>query len=164
MPYPTHDRHSASEVTHGEQREGDETYLSTTCRNGRNLTFFLLRRTYHEIESLLQKQAITMTSERPTADEIKTKTLEWLNGTRFAADSIEPLSGGTANFIYRARLRQPLVEATTEVIIKHGEGFVASSPDFSITTDRCVRQERSLYLEQTLIRHHRHWRRNFSRL
>ena len=80
-----------------------------------------------------------MSDPRPTAGEIKSRTLEWLNDTQFAADSIEPLTGGTANFIYRAHLRQPLDDGTAEVVIKHGEGFVANTPAFEISTNRCVR-------------------------
>lgn len=74
-----------------------------------------------------------------TADQIQSKAFEWLKGTPFASTSLEPLTGGTANFVYRAHLAKPLDDGTTDVLVKHGEGYVANSPDFQLTTSRCVR-------------------------
>ena len=61
-----------------------------------------------------------------------------LAGTPYEASCLEKLTGGTANFIFRATLKQPLADGTTEVAIKHGEGFVAQIPSFALTTARCV--------------------------
>lgn len=73
-----------------------------------------------------------------TADDIKSEVFAWLKETRYASSSLDTLSGGTANFVYRAHLSRPLEDGTTHVLIKHGEGYVATHPDFKLTTDRCV--------------------------
>jgi hypothetical protein len=73
-----------------------------------------------------------------TAEQIKSNVLKWLAGTRYASTSLEPLSGGTANFIYRAHLSDPLDDGTTHILVKHGEAYVATSRDFKLTTFRCV--------------------------
>lgn len=70
--------------------------------------------------------------------EIQSKVLCSLEGTPFAAKSLVPLSGGTANFIYLADLVQPH-NGVAHVLVKHGEGFLASNPGFQLTTSRCVR-------------------------
>ncbi|KAH7037921.1 kinase-like domain-containing protein [Microdochium trichocladiopsis] len=65
-----------------------------------------------------------------------------LEPTPFAASDLKELSGGTANFIYRATLREPLPDGTRHVLVKHGEGFVKNSPGFKLTTSRCrIEQE-----------------------
>ena len=73
-----------------------------------------------------------------TTDEIKSEVFEWLKGTRYASTSLEPLLGGSANFIYRAHLSEPLEDGTAEVLVKHGEGYMASHPANKLATDRCV--------------------------
>jgi hypothetical protein len=73
-----------------------------------------------------------------TAGEIKSEIFEWLKGMRYASTSLEPLSGGSANFIYRADLSTPLEDGTTDVLVKHGEGYMAVAPANRISTDRCV--------------------------
>jgi hypothetical protein len=73
-----------------------------------------------------------------TADEIELEVFEWLKGTKYASTSLEPLSGGNANFIYRAQLSTPLGDGTTNVLVKHGEGYMAVAPTNKISTDRCV--------------------------
>ncbi|KAK3692467.1 kinase-like domain-containing protein [Podospora appendiculata] len=60
-----------------------------------------------------------------------------LDGTRYACSSLEALTGGTANFIFKGLLTQPLDDGTREIAIKHGKGYVASQPGFPLTTDRC---------------------------
>ncbi|KAI0115844.1 kinase-like domain-containing protein [Nemania sp. FL0031] len=69
-------------------------------------------------------------------DEIKSKVLADLEQTPFAASSLRVLSGGTANFIYHASLNKPLADGTTDVLVKHSEGYVASSPAFKLTLFR----------------------------
>lgn len=71
-------------------------------------------------------------------DQIKQKVLRSLEGTRYAVGSLEPLSGGIANFMYRGDLLEPLEDGVTKVAIKHGEGFVATNSSFKLPLDRCV--------------------------
>ncbi len=68
------------------------------------------------------------------ADEV----LQELSATPYACSSLKKLSGGNANFIFKGTLVNPLPDGTTEVAIKHGEGYVASMPDFRVPTTRCV--------------------------
>ncbi|OTA81773.1 hypothetical protein M434DRAFT_401239 [Hypoxylon sp. CO27-5] len=70
-------------------------------------------------------------------EEITSKVLENLKGTPYEASSLEALSGGTANFIYRATLLKPLQDGTKEVLIKHSEDYVANTPSFKLTLFRC---------------------------
>ncbi|KAK3333874.1 kinase-like domain-containing protein [Cercophora scortea] len=60
-----------------------------------------------------------------------------LDNTRYACSSLEVLTGGTANFIFKGLLTEPLDDGTQEIAIKHGKGFVATQPGFQLTTDRC---------------------------
>ncbi|KAI1769242.1 kinase-like domain-containing protein [Hypoxylon sp. FL1150] len=71
-------------------------------------------------------------------EEITAKVLQSLESTPFAASSLDALSGGTGNFIYRATLRQPLEDGTTQVLVKHSEDYVASAPDFKLPLYRCL--------------------------
>lgn len=75
-----------------------------------------------------------------SSDDILAKVKQELDGTKYACSSLRPLTGGTCNFIYHGVLRQALPEGTQEVLIKHGEGYVASHPGFKLTTARCVRR------------------------
>ena len=75
------------------------------------------------------------------ADGILVAVKRELATTPYACSSLRPLTGGTCNFIYHGVLNQPLSDGTREVVIKHGEGFVASHPGFRLTTSRCVGQD-----------------------
>ncbi|KAI8958965.1 kinase-like domain-containing protein [Daldinia sp. FL1419] len=77
-------------------------------------------------------------------EEITSKVLESLKGTPYEASSLDILSGGTANFIYRAKLAQLLEDGTGEVAVKHSEDYIASSPDFKLTLSRCRIEEECL--------------------
>ncbi|CAJ2506030.1 Uu.00g001600.m01.CDS01 [Anthostomella pinea] len=77
-------------------------------------------------------------------DRITSKVLKDLEDTRFAASALKALSGGSANFIYRADLRTALDDGTREVLIKHSEGYVANHPDFKLTVARCRIEEECL--------------------
>lgn len=86
-------------------------------------------------------------------EEIGTKLVEELTSTKFACQSVIPLSGGTANFIFKGHLIAPLEDGTTDVLIKHGEGFVALNPDFKISTSRCVKPDLRLHGGTTCADH-----------
>ncbi|KAI1412863.1 kinase-like domain-containing protein [Hypoxylon sp. FL1857] len=79
-----------------------------------------------------------------TREEITAKVLQNLKGTPYEASSLEVLSGGTANFIYRATLLQPLQDGTKQVVIKHSEDYVANTPSFKLTLSRCRIEEECL--------------------
>ncbi|GLA56593.1 hypothetical protein AtubIFM54640_000249 [Aspergillus tubingensis] len=64
-----------------------------------------------------------------------------LTGTRYASSSLTPLSGGTANFVYRAQLDQPLPDGTKSVIVKHTEAFIALNREFKLPAERCLFEE-----------------------
>lgn len=83
-----------------------------------------------------QSDMVALTPEEK--DRIRGKVLGSLNDTRYAVSSLEPLSGGVGNFLYRAHLVRPLEDGTAEVAVKHGEGFVATNSSFELTLDRCV--------------------------
>ncbi|KAI0603223.1 hypothetical protein F4775DRAFT_532584 [Biscogniauxia sp. FL1348] len=59
------------------------------------------------------------------------KVLGDLENTPFAASSLDVLSGGTANYIYRATLKTPLDDSTNEVLVKHGEDYIVDNESFS---------------------------------
>lgn len=61
-----------------------------------------------------------------------------LEGTPYACFNLVPLAGGTANFIYRASLRKGLAGGIDDIVIKHGEAYVALNQTFEIPTSRCV--------------------------
>ncbi|KAF5591450.1 phosphotransferase enzyme family [Fusarium pseudocircinatum] len=72
-----------------------------------------------------------------SSDHIRQQVSAWLNTTPYAASLLAPLAGGQANFTYRARLTNPLNDGTTEVIVKHGEPYMARHPANAVTVDRC---------------------------
>lgn len=71
--------------------------------------------------------------------------LKELSQTRYACSKLTKLNGGTANFLYRGNLLQPLdpqdgaIEpATKTVVVKHSEGFSPGNRDFLLDISRCV--------------------------
>ncbi|KAK0123703.1 hypothetical protein ONS95_008713 [Cadophora gregata] len=72
-----------------------------------------------------------------TGDEIQAEVFKWLKTTRYASTPLEPLTGGFANFIYRATLTSPLEDGSTEVVVKHGEPYMAGAPANKISIARC---------------------------
>ncbi|KAL4926625.1 uncharacterized protein BDV17DRAFT_269181 [Aspergillus undulatus] len=67
-----------------------------------------------------------------------------LSGTLYACTSLTQLSGGTANFVYRGVLSQPLPDGTTTVIVKHAEDYLASNAGFKLSAKRCLVEESAL--------------------
>lgn len=88
-----------------------------------------------------------------------------LSKTRYACSSLLKLSGGTANFVYRGILLQPLdpqdvtqTATTKTVVIKHSKDFVPGNVDFAIDVTRCVSMHlisvlQPLPLAQSSLRH-----------
>ncbi|KAL7626920.1 hypothetical protein AAE478_003694 [Parahypoxylon ruwenzoriense] len=70
-------------------------------------------------------------------EEITSRVFQDLKGTPFEASSLDALSGGTANFIYRATLLKPLEDGTREILVKHSEDYIATIPSFKLTLSRC---------------------------
>jgi hypothetical protein len=50
---------------------------------------------------------------------------QYLAQTPFASDQVYPLSGGTANFVYRIHLQTPVNDAST-MVLKHAAPYVAA--------------------------------------
>jgi hypothetical protein len=59
--------------------------------------------------------------------------------TIYACSSLTLLSGGTANFLFRGILAQPLEDGTKTIVLKHSEEFVAANRNFELDVTRCVR-------------------------
>lgn len=73
------------------------------------------------------------------ADKIEAELRAELANTPYKPASLDALAGGTANFIFRATPeKDTFPDGRTEVVVKHGEAFIASMPDFALTTSRCV--------------------------
>jgi hypothetical protein len=66
-----------------------------------------------------------------------------LKDSPYACSSLGKLAGGTANFVYRGVLSNPLKDASTTVIIKYTPPYVAVNPTFKLTETRCVRNTSS---------------------
>ncbi|KAK4208628.1 phosphotransferase enzyme family protein [Rhypophila decipiens] len=67
----------------------------------------------------------------------------WLQGelrkAGFIVDSLTILSGGNANWVFCAQIKDPLPQGVSvpQVLIKHGEAYVRSDTSFSLPTSRC---------------------------
>lgn len=85
-----------------------------------------------------------------SSEDISTKVQASLANGPYACSSLEKLSGGTANFVYRGVLRTPLEDGAHTVVIKHTEPYVASNPAFKLTSTRCEFEESILSALQTL--------------
>ncbi|KAF3798896.1 hypothetical protein GCG54_00000329 [Colletotrichum gloeosporioides] len=76
-----------------------------------------------------------------TSDEVQLRVQEWMQATSYSAISLTSLTGGQTNFTYLARLRQAFDgkdgNRAMEVMVKHGEAYMARHPINSITIERC---------------------------
>lgn len=77
-------------------------------------------------------------------EQIQDKLKDRLRGTQFKPSYLEPLLGGSSNFVYRMTLSNPLDDAVT-LVIKHGEAYMAVAPANTLDMSRCV-SNISLYL------------------
>ncbi|KAF4479787.1 hypothetical protein CGCF415_v001806 [Colletotrichum fructicola] len=75
------------------------------------------------------------------SDEVQSRVQEWMQATSYSAVSLTSLTGGQTNFTYLARLRQAFDDKdgnkAMEVMVKHGEPYMARHPVNSITIERC---------------------------
>ncbi|KAF5511509.1 hypothetical protein CGCS363_v003324 [Colletotrichum siamense] len=84
-----------------------------------------------------------MAVPRETAEDLRSRLCAWMNTTVFKPVSLNPLTGGQSNFTYLAHLKQRVKAQgnsggdISEVIVKHGEPYMARHPSNAITTDRC---------------------------
>ncbi|TPX16405.1 uncharacterized protein E0L32_004054 [Thyridium curvatum] len=69
---------------------------------------------------------------------IEDKVLKSLEGSRFESVALQKITEGNVNWSYVAKLCRPLDDGTEEALIKHGENFMSSKPDFALTLTRCV--------------------------
>lgn len=77
-------------------------------------------------------------SAEKSNEQIQDAIQKELEGTEYAVASLTPLTGGTANFLYHARLDKSLPDGTSEIVLKHGEAYVAQHPGFKLKMVRCV--------------------------
>ncbi|KAL0933898.1 uncharacterized protein CTRU02_210697 [Colletotrichum truncatum] len=69
--------------------------------------------------------------------DVDLKVQQALESTRFKALTLKKLPGGSVNWIYLATLSKALDDGTTKVLVKHGETYMATKPDFALTLIRC---------------------------
>ncbi|KAL7928138.1 kinase-like domain-containing protein [Trichoderma chlorosporum] len=106
---------------------------------------FCLSSVFKLLRRIFSFQQPTMSVEG-TNQQIEEAVRKELEDTKYAISSLTPLSGGTANFIYRAKLQRSLPGGVSEVVLKHGEAYVAQHPDFKLKMVRCNIEEEGLRL------------------
>ncbi|KAI1045334.1 hypothetical protein LB505_012786 [Fusarium chuoi] len=75
-----------------------------------------------------------MTSTHP---DIDSKVRKGLEGTKFEVLKLDKITGGSVNWIYKAQLVTPLDNGEKEALVKHGEPYMASKPEFALPPLRC---------------------------
>jgi hypothetical protein len=80
--------------------------------------------------------------DAPSADGLDLSTVEgvraYLTETAFASADIAPLSGGTANYVFRLRLSVPH-EGKETLVFKHAKPYVKDYQDLAFDLGRQVR-------------------------
>jgi hypothetical protein len=61
-----------------------------------------------------------------------------LSPTPYACTSLGILNGGTANFLFRGLLVQPLSNGQKTIVVKHSKEYVSANRDFKLDVSRCV--------------------------
>ncbi|EWZ45930.1 kinase-like domain-containing protein [Fusarium oxysporum Fo47] len=82
-----------------------------------------------------------MASTHPDFDS---KVQKALKGTKFQVSKLEKITGGSVNWIYKAELVRPLYNGEEEVLVKHGEPYMASKPEFALPALRSTIEIESL--------------------
>ncbi|KAM5496379.1 hypothetical protein McaMca56_004548 [Microsporum canis] len=91
-----------------------------------------------------------MALQQAEKDQFGIQVARELSHTPYAISSQALLSGGTANFLFRGTLVQPLPDGAKTVVIKHSEEFVSASRDFPLDVSRCLFEEAMLKALQLL--------------
>lgn len=63
-----------------------------------------------------------------------------LSKTQYACSSLEMLSGGTANFLFRGVLMRKSNTGADTIVVKHVKDCVATNKGFEMDERRCVRE------------------------
>jgi hypothetical protein len=71
-------------------------------------------------------------------DYMTKQTLDSLQDSNYACKTLEKLSGGYDNFVYRGVLINSLKDGSKTIIIKHSEAYAAFHKAFELSIDRCV--------------------------
>ncbi|TVY83243.1 4-hydroxytryptamine kinase psiK [Lachnellula suecica] len=83
-------------------------------------------------------------------DEMLREVQASLENSQYACTSLTKLTGGTANFVYRGSLVQPLQDGNETVVIKHTEPYSASNTSFKLSSTRCDFEQTILTALQAL--------------
>jgi len=70
--------------------------------------------------------------------------------TPFTSTEILPLSGGSANYVFRLTLEKPY-EGRTTLILKHGKSYAKDRPEVALPVDRQVSVVISFLLKRIFI-------------
>src|SRR5262245_60214427 len=84
--------------------------------------------------SHLHKMALSIQEK----EQFGLKIVHQLSQTSYACSSMEILSGGTANFLFRGVLAHPLPDGTKTVVVKHSKEYVSANRHFQLDISRCV--------------------------
>ncbi|EMT72748.1 kinase-like domain-containing protein [Fusarium oxysporum II5] len=79
-----------------------------------------------------------------THPDIDSRVQKALVGTKFQVSKLEKITGGSVNWIYKAELVRPLYNGEEEVLVKHGEPYMASKPEFALPALRSTIEIESL--------------------
>lgn len=72
--------------------------------------------------------------------------LRYLSETPFASSQVEPLFGGTINYVFRLYLRDPY-DGMRTLIMKHGKGRPSGHETYSFSVERQVGRRSSCLFE-----------------
>ena len=87
---------------------------------------------------LLQSHQSPMALQQAEKDQFGIEIAQELSQTRYTCSELTLLGGGTANFLFRGILAQPLQDGTKTVVIKHSKEYVAVNRHFEMNVSRCV--------------------------
>lgn len=84
-------------------------------------------------------------------NDIATKILDYLKNTQYNSSSLEKLSGGSANFTFRATLKDETQDGSVTVVVKHAEPYIAANPAWPYDVVRSVSIEKMKHLPMLLL-------------